>query len=107
MKNLGQMLKQAQQMQQKMTDLQEELARTEVAGAAPGGQVRIRLSGKGEALDVSIDPVLVGGGDVAGLEGLVRAAINDASAKLNEMKKEMMSDLTDGLPLPPGMQLPF
>ena len=107
MKNLGQMLKQAQQMQQKMTDLQEVLAQTKVTGESAGGKVSVTLSGQGEALDISIDPSLVSSDDVEGLEDLIRAAINAASARLNEMKKEMMSELTGGLPLPPGMQLPF
>ena len=107
MKNLGQMLKQAQQMQQKMTEMQEKLAETEIEGLSAAGRVRVVLTGKGEAKGVQIDPALLADGDVGTLEDLVRAAINDASVKMESLKKDMMADLTGGLPLPPGMQLPF
>jgi len=107
MKNIGQMLKQAQQMQQKIADLQEKMGEMEITGQAANGLVEIRLSGKGEARSVRIDPSLVSEGEAEMLEDLVRTAINDANTKLDAEKKELMADLTGGLPLPPGLQLPF
>lgn len=110
MKNLGQMLKQAQQMQQKVADMQEKLAAAEIRGestSTAGDRVAVTLSGKGEALAVSIDPSLLEKGDVGDLEEGVRVAINDAATKMEAMKKEMMAELTGGVALPPGLQLPF
>jgi len=107
MKNIGAMLKEAQKMQQKMTDLQEKLSALEIEGEAAAGRVRVVLSGQGETKSVSIDPALIAPDDAEMLEDLVRTAFNDANAKRAAAKKEMMSDITGGLPLPPGMQLPF
>ena len=107
MKNLGQMMKQAQQIQQKMADMQAELAEAEVVGKSGGGMCQVTLNGKGEAKKVLIDPALVKPEDAEVLEDLIVAAINDARAKADEMMREKMQELTGGLPLPPGMQLPF
>jgi len=107
MKNFSQMMKQAQEMQTKMQDMQDSLSDLEVTGASGGGMVEITLNGKGEARRVRIDPSLVGDADTGVLEDLVTAAINDARGKVDAVAKEKMSELTGGLELPPGMQLPF
>ncbi len=107
MKNLGQMMKQAQQIQQKMAALQEQLAATEVTGASGGGMVQVTLNGKAEARHVRIDPSLLERGEAEVLEDLIVAAINDAKAKVEATIAERMREITGGLNLPPGMQLPL
>ncbi len=107
MKNLAQMMKQAQEMQAKMAELQEQLARTEVTGAAGGGMVQVTLNGKGEMRAVKIDPVLVDPDEVEVLEDLIVAATNDAKAKAEAKVAEKMRELTGGLNLPPGFSLPM
>jgi len=107
MTNLGDMLKQAKKLQSKMTGMQEELADMEVTGASGGGMVQVTLNGKGIARKLSIDPALIDGEEAGVLEDLILAAFNDAKSKVDEAMKEKMSDLTGGLPLPPGMTLPF
>lgn len=107
MTNLGQMMKQAQQLQTKMQEMQDALAEMEVTGQSGGGMCRVTLSGKGEARRVKIDPALVTPDDAEVLEDLIVAAFNDAKAKAEAHMAEAMSELTGGLQLPPGMQLPF
>jgi hypothetical protein len=107
MTNLGQMLKQAQELQTRMSEMQDKLASLEITGSAGGGMVRVTIDGKGEAKKVEIDPSLMTPGESGVVEDLVRAAINDAKSKLEAKVREKMSELTGGLPLPPGMQLPF
>ncbi|MEX2643809.1 MAG: YbaB/EbfC family nucleoid-associated protein [Acetobacterales bacterium] len=107
MKNLGQLMQQAQQMQAKMTEMQDRLAENEVTGSAGGGMVTVTLSGKNEARGVKIDPSLADPNDMEVLEDLLVAAINDARQKIEKMTSEEMSRLTGGLNLPPGMKLPF
>jgi DNA-binding YbaB/EbfC family protein len=107
MKNLGQMMKQAQAMQAKMQEIQEELARTEVTGVAGGGMVSATLTGKGEMRRLKIDPKLVDPAEVEVLEDLIVAAINDAKAKVDAHVQTEMAKLTGGLQLPPGVKLPF
>ncbi len=107
MKNLGQMMKQAQELQEKMSAMQEQLAEEEVTGAAGGGLVQITLNGRAEARRVKIDSALVDPAEVEVLEDLLVAAFNDAKAKVEARIAERMADLTGGLKLPPGMQLPF
>ena len=107
MKNIGQIMKQAQQMQTKMAELQEQLAELEIAGSAGGGMVQVTMSGKGELRGVKIDPTLANPDDVEVLEDLIMAAANDAKAKVEVRVQEEMQKLTGGLQLPPGMQLPF
>ena len=103
---LGQMLKQAQQMQESLQKAQEELANLEVVGEAGGGMVKVTMNGRHDARKVDIDPSLIGD-DVEMLEDLVAAAINDAVRKVEETTKDRLSGLTAGLNLPPGMKLPF
>lgn len=107
MKNLGQMMKQAQEMQAKLAEIQEELSETEVTGSAGGGMVQVTMTGKNEARKLKIDLNLVNPGEVEVLEDLIVAAINDARAKAEATASQKMSDLTGGLQLPPGFKLPF
>lgn len=107
MKNpLGNLMQQAQKMQEDFKKVQEEIAVMQVQGESGGGLVAIIMNGKREALKVTIDPSLVGD-DKDMLEDLVAAAVNDAVNKVAKMKKDKMSALTAGMPLPPGFQMPF
>jgi DNA-binding YbaB/EbfC family protein len=107
MKNLGNLMKQAQQMQARMGELQARLAETEVSGASGGGMVQVTVNGKGDVRRVKIDPSLAKPEDVEVLEDLVVAACNDAKGKAEAMMTEEMQKLTGGLNLPPGLKLPF
>jgi DNA-binding YbaB/EbfC family protein len=106
MKNLGAMMKQAQQMQSKMAEMQEQLAAVEMTGSAGGGMVQVTLNGKSEARAVKIDRSVMGD-DNEMLEDLIVAAFNEAKAKVDAHAKNKMSELTGGIELPAGMQLPF
>ena len=107
MKNLGQMMKQAQAMQAKMQEMQAALERTEVTGVSGGGMVEVTVSGKGETRRVKIDPKLIDSADIGMLEDLIVAAANDARAKVEQHMQAEMAKLTGGLQLPPGFKLPF
>ncbi len=107
MKNLGQMMKQAQKLQEKMGELQAQLATAEMTGASGGGMVQVTVTGKGEVRRIKIDPALVDPAEVEVLEDLIVAACNDAKAKVEAYMQERMGELTGGLKLPPGMSLPF
>jgi len=107
MKNaLGNIMQQAQKMQENFQKAQEELAAMEVQGESGGGLVTILMTGKREVRKVSIDDSLVAE-DKDMLEDLVAAAFNDAVHKVNKMKEEKMSGLTTGMPIPPGFKMPF
>ncbi len=107
MKNaLGNIMQQAQKMQEDLKKAQDELSLMQVLGESGGGLVTIVMTGKREARKVTIDDSLLGE-DKDMLEDLVAAAINDAVNKVGKMKKEKMSDITAGIPLPPGFKLPF
>ncbi len=107
MRNMGEMLRQAQQMQQKMTEMQNRLGEIEVEGEAGAGLVRVKLTGKLECRRVQIDPKLVSGGDAEMLEDLVAAAFNDAKAKAEAMSAKETEAMMGGIKLPPGIKLPF
>jgi len=107
MKNLGAMMKSAQQMQDKMKSLQDELSNAEVTGTSGGGMVEVTMTGKHETKTVKIDPSLIVAEDAAVLEDLIAAAFNDAKSKVETVMQEKMSELTGCLQLPPGMSLPF
>lgn len=107
MKNLGQMMKQAQAMQAKMAEMQEKLGQLEVTGQSGGGLVKATLNGKAELRRLKIDPSLVDPKEVEVLEDLVVAAVNDAKAKVEAAVAEEMRKVTGGLDLPPGLKLPF
>lgn len=107
MKNLANLMKQAQQMQSKMAEMQEKLSELEMDGVAGGGMVKVTMSGKHDIRGVKIDPSLLTPEDAEVLEDLIMAAANDAKAKVEEAVQEKMKDVTGGLDLPPGMKLPF
>ena len=107
MTNLGKMMKQAQEMQSRMAEMQAGLEAVEIDGAAGGGMVSAALTGKGELRRLKIDPALVDPDDIEVLEDLVIAAVNDAKAKVEAHVAEEMKKLTGGLQLPPGLELPF
>ena len=101
------MMKTAQAMQAKLQEAQEELGRLEVEGASGGGMVAVTLTAKGDLKGVRIDPSLLTPSDKEMLEDLLIAAFNDAKGKADRAAAEKMQALTAGLPLPPGMKLPF
>ena len=103
--NIAQLMQQAQKMQADMQRVQEELASLEVTGKAGGGMVEVTLTGRMECRKVRIDPTVVSDPEMA--EDLVAAAFNDAVNKVNAASQEKMGAATAGLPLPPGMKLPF
>jgi DNA-binding YbaB/EbfC family protein len=103
---LGQLMRQAQQMQADMQKAQEELAGLEVTGSAGGGMVSVVMTGKHEVRRVSIDSSLIGE-DREMLEDLVAAAVNDAVRKVEQTVQEKFSGIAGGMSLPPGMKLPF
>jgi nucleoid-associated protein EbfC len=107
MKNLGNLMKQAQQMQARMEEMQAKLAAAEITGQSGGGMVSITLNGKGIAKSVKIDRGLIDPSDPEVLEDLIVAAINDARGKLDSYAQEKMSEVTGGLQLPGGLKLPF
>ena len=107
MKNLGNLMRQAQEMQQKMGEMQEQLAAAEVSGYSGAGMVSVTLNGKGELRRLKIDPAIVDPNEVEVLEDLITAAFNDARVKVEARMSEEMGELTGGLPLPPGVKLPF
>tara|TARA_R110002072_G_scaffold45001_5_gene125395 strand:- start:6039 stop:6362 length:324 start_codon:yes stop_codon:yes gene_type:complete len=107
MKNLGQMMKQAQQMQSKMAEMQQQLSELEVTGQSGAGMVQVTMTGKSEIKSLKIDPSLVDPADVEVLEDLIVAACNDARIKSEEASQQAMQDITGGLNLPEGFKMPF
>ena len=103
---LGALMKQAQQMQENMRRVQEELAKTEVEGQSGAGLVKVTMTCKFAVKKVVVDPTLLGE-DTDMLEDLVAAAFNDGVAKAEAVTQAKMSGFTAGLNLPPGMNLPF
>ena len=107
MKDLLGMMGKAKEMQAKLQALQEEIAQLEETGQAGGGLVHVTLSGKSEMRALKIDPSLFKEDDVEVLEDLILAAHNDAKAKVEAVMQQKTQELTAGLPIPPGMKLPF
>ncbi|MDZ7753161.1 MAG: YbaB/EbfC family nucleoid-associated protein [Gammaproteobacteria bacterium] len=103
---LGNLMKQAQQMQENLQKAQEELVNVEVTGQSGGGMVAVVMNGRHDVKRVTIDPALMGD-DKEMLEDLVAAAVNDAVRKVETAVQEHMAEVTSGLNLPPGMKLPF
>ncbi len=101
------MMKKAQAMQAQLQEAQEELARLEVEGQSGGGMVRVTLTGKSEMRKIAIDPSLLTPADKEMVEDLILAAYADAKVKADRLVAERMQSVTAGLPLPPGMKLPF
>tara|TARA_B100000575_G_scaffold138892_1_gene110806 strand:- start:290 stop:613 length:324 start_codon:yes stop_codon:yes gene_type:complete len=107
MVNLGNMMKQAQELQKKMAEAQDKLNEIEVEGTSGGGLVKVIATAKGSFKTMSIDESLIKIEEKEILEDLIIAAINDAKQKGENAAQEQMKSLTGGLPLPPGMKLPF
>ncbi|MAZ02085.1 MAG: YbaB/EbfC family nucleoid-associated protein [Sneathiella sp.] len=107
MKNLGNLMKQAKEMQTKMAEMQAELEHHEVTGQSGAGMVSVTLNCKGEMRKLQIDPSLVDPEDKEVMEDLIVAAHADARSKADAYSAEKMKEMTGGLDLPPGMQLPF
>ncbi|MEQ8268485.1 MAG: YbaB/EbfC family nucleoid-associated protein [Parvibaculum sp.] len=105
MKNMFDIMKQAQQLQSRMQDMQAELERAEVEGRSGGGLVALVMSGKGEIRKLSIDPSLMKEDEREVLEDLVVAAAADAKTKAEALAAEKLKSVTGGLPLPPGLGL--
>ncbi|MBX3445938.1 MAG: YbaB/EbfC family nucleoid-associated protein [Parvibaculum sp.] len=105
MKNMFDIMKQAQQLQSRMASMQQELEAAEVEGRAGGGMVTILMSGKGEVKKVSIDPSLMKEDEREILEDLIAAACADAKSKAEQLAAEKMKSVAGGLPLPPGLGL--
>jgi DNA-binding YbaB/EbfC family protein len=103
---IGNLMKQAQLMQENVKKLQEQLAVMEIEGQAGSGLVKVVMTGRHEVKRVAIDPKLMAD-DREMLEDLVAAAFNDAARKVDETTQQRMAAATAGLPLPPGMKLPF
>lgn len=107
MKNLGQMMKQVQDLQDKMQTMQEQFQAMEISGSSGAGMVNVTMNGKGQMHAIRLDPSIVDPSDTEVLEDLIIAAVNDARAKVDQTMADEMQKLTGGLPLPPGMKLPF
>lgn len=103
---LGNLMKQAQQMQENLQKAQEEIANLEVTGSAGGGMVTVVMTGRHDVKRVTIDPTLMEE-DKEMIEDLLAAAVNDAVRAVEKTTKEKMASVTGGMELPPGMKLPF
>lgn len=106
MKDLNDLMKQAQQMQAKMQQMQEEMANAEVEGQSGAGMVKVVMTGRHDVRKVTIDPSLLSE-DKEILEDLLAAAVNDAVRRIEEQNRERMSNLAGGLQMPPGFKMPF
>lgn len=103
---IGDIMKQAQQVQEDLQKTQQEIANTEISGEAGGGMVRVVMTGRHDVRRVDIDPSLCKD-DREMLEDLIAAALNDANRKVEKLSQDKMSSLTAGLALPAGMKFPF
>ena len=104
---MGNLMKQAQMMQDKMAKVQEEIARMELTGEAGAGLVKVTMTGSHNVRRVEIDPSLMVEEDKEMLEDLIAAACNDAARRVEENQKTKMAEVTGGMQLPPGMKMPF
>ncbi|MFT3733394.1 MAG: YbaB/EbfC family nucleoid-associated protein [Hyphomicrobium sp.] len=105
MKDIMGMMKQVGQMQARLKEMQDELARAEIEGQSGGGLVHVTVDGRGELKKVRIDPSLMKPDEVEILEDLIVAAATDAKAKVDSVMQQKMAEITGGLPIPPGMKL--
>jgi nucleoid-associated protein EbfC len=104
---IGNLMKQAQLMQENLQKAQAKIAELEVEGQSGAGLVKVLMTGKHDVKRVTIDPSLLADNDKEMLEDLIAAAVNDAVRKAEATAQEMMASATAGMPLPPGMKLPF
>lgn len=107
MRNLGGMMKKVQEMQARMAELQTEMENRQFTATSGGGAVSVTLTGKGRVLYVSITPDACDPEDTETLEDMIKSAMNKAKDEADKAMAEAMAQLTGGLPLPPGLQLPF
>ena len=107
MRNLGGMMKKVQEMQSRMEEMTKEIEASRFQSSVGGGAVVATLSGKGEVVDLVITDELISNGDADTVAELVMLAVNNAKSEADNKKAEAMKELTGGLPLPPGMSLPF
>ena len=107
MPDLNELMKMAQEAQNKLMQAQEDLDKVEVEGVSGGGMVKVRASAKGRIIGVEIDASLLQPSEKQMVEDLVAAAINDARAKADVAAQDAMRDVTGGLQLPPGFKMPF
>jgi DNA-binding YbaB/EbfC family protein len=105
--NIGNMMKQVQEMQAKMADMQTKLADVEIVGQSGGGMVTIAMNGKAEMRKIKIDPKLIDPAEIEMLEDLIVAACNDAKQKAEQHIATETEKMMGGLKLPPGVKLPF
>lgn len=98
--NLNNLMKEAQKMQERMQTAQEELTKLIVVGEAGGGRVKVRMNGRHDTLDVTINPVLIDKDEIEMLQDLITAANNDANLKIEKISKDKISQLTKGLNIP-------
>ncbi|WP_323815714.1 YbaB/EbfC family nucleoid-associated protein [Cellvibrio sp. NN19] len=106
MKGLGDLMKQAQEMQANMQKMQEDLAKAEVTGAAGAGLVTVVMTGRHDVKRVNIDASLMSE-EKEMLEDLLAAAVNDAVRKVETQSREQMEKMTAGMVVPPGFKMPF
>ncbi len=106
MKGIGDLMKQAQQMQEKMQQAQQEVSKVEVQGESGAGLVKVVMTGRHDVKSIDIDPSLLTE-EKEVLEDLIAAAVNDAVRKVEDETKDMMSSVTNGIPIPPGFKMPF
>lgn len=107
MKNIAGLMKQAQQMQQKMAEMQAKLDAAEIVGVSGAGLVQITLNGKGVMKRIKVDPKLADPAEIEMLEDLILAAYTDAKEKIDQMAEAEMKNATGGMNLPAGLKLPF
>lgn len=105
-KDLGDIMKQAQQMQEKMAEMQKQQADQEVTGQSGAGLVKITMNGRHDVKNVSIDDSVLSE-EKAVLEDLIAAAVNDAVRRVEDANKDLMRNLTGGMQMPPGFKMPF
>ncbi len=105
MKDLMKLMKQAQDMQGRMQQMQEDLQALQVEGQSGGGMVKVVLNGRGEMRSLRIDPGMIKPGEAEMIEDLVMAAFQDAKGKVEAQMQSKMQEITGGLPLPPGFKL--
>ena len=107
MKDISQIMRQAQAMQAKINEAQKKLEAMEVEGSAGGGMVKVRISGKNALLSLNIDPSLLKPEEAESVEDLIKAAHDDARRKLEETQNDEMKGLSGGLGILPGFKMPF
>ncbi|MBK8545603.1 MAG: YbaB/EbfC family nucleoid-associated protein [Caulobacteraceae bacterium] len=107
MKDISQIMRQAQQMQAKINEAQKKLEAMEVEGLSGGGMVKLRITGKNALVSIAIDPSLMVADEREILEDLIKAAHDDARRKLDDAQNEQMKGLSGGLGILPGFKMPF